>query len=64
MFLLGYYGFQANVDQSAETIKGMHLMMSWIPAGFALLAATGALLYKIDGKTEREMEAAITRMER
>ena len=59
LWLLSYFGFQANVDQTPETIHGLRLLMSWIPAGFAVLAAAAVLLYRIDAKTEKEMEAAI-----
>ena len=59
LWLLGYFGFVANVEQSAETIHGLRLIMSWIPAGFTVLAAVAVLFYKIDAKTEKEMEAAI-----
>jgi GPH family glycoside/pentoside/hexuronide:cation symporter len=59
MYLLGYYGFVANQSQSPETVQGLRLLMSWIPAAFAFLTAGAVLLYKIDGKMEQEMEAAI-----
>ncbi len=59
MWLLAYYGFEANVEQSPETLHGLQLIMSWWSAGFALLAAIAVLFYKIDHKTELEMEAAM-----
>lgn len=57
--LLSHFGFVANVDQTPETIHGLRLLMSWIPAGFAVLAAGAVLLYPINAKMEKEMEAAI-----
>ncbi len=38
LLLPNYFGFVANQDQSPETIEGLRLIMSWIPAGFAVLA--------------------------
>lgn len=59
LYLLSYYGFEANVQQSDETKHGLILIMSVIPAGLAVLAAAAGFLYKIDGKVEVEMEKAI-----
>lgn len=59
-WLLEYsYGFVANQEQAPETIQGMRLLMSLIPAGIALLTAAAIYFYRIDAKTEREMEQAI-----
>ncbi|MFP4281934.1 MAG: MFS transporter [Opitutales bacterium] len=59
LWLLGYFGFVPNVEQSADTIHGLRLIMSLIPAGFTVLAAIAVSFYAIDAKTEKEMEAAI-----
>ncbi len=59
MALLGWFGFVANQDQAPETIHGLRLIMSWIPAVFALLTGVAVFFYKIDAETEREMEAAL-----
>jgi len=59
LWLLGSFGFVANVEQSPETIHGLRLIMSWIPAGFAVLAGLTVFLYKIDPKMEHEMEEAM-----
>ena len=64
MGLLSYFGFVANVEQSAETIHGLRLIMSWIPAAFAVLAGLSVFLYKIDCNMEKEMELAIADQER
>lgn len=53
------FGFVANVDQSPETIEGMKLLMSLIPAGIALLTAAMLYFYRIDTNMEHEMERAI-----
>ena len=52
-------GFQANVEQVPETLRGIVWLMSFIPAGLSVLTAAGVFFYKIDLKLEHEMEAAL-----
>jgi len=59
LLLLNAFGFVANVDQSPETIEGLRLIMSWIPAGFAVLAGAAVFFYKITPAVEQEMEVAM-----
>lgn len=59
LWLLSYYGFQANVDQTPETIEGLKQIMSIIPATVAVIAAGTVFFYRIDAKMEKEMEASI-----
>jgi GPH family glycoside/pentoside/hexuronide:cation symporter len=59
MYLLAWFGFVANQDQSPETLHGLRLIMSWIPAVFAVLAGVAVFFYRIDAKTEKAMEAAM-----
>ncbi|VGO19253.1 MFS transporter [Pontiella sulfatireligans] len=59
MALLGSFGFVANQDQSPETIHGLRLIMSLIPAVFAFLAGAAVFFYKIDATMEKEMETAM-----
>jgi glycoside/pentoside/hexuronide:cation symporter, GPH family len=59
LWLLSFFGFVANMDQTPETIHGLRMIMSIIPAGVAVLAACAVLFYKIDARTEKEMERAI-----
>lgn len=59
LWILGAVGFQANMQQSPETLFWMQMLMSAIPAGIALVAAAAVLLYKIDGPMEREIEAGL-----
>lgn len=63
LWLLDAYGFVANQDQTPETIQGMHLIMSLIPAGITVLAAGAVMLYPINARVEKEMEAAIIAQE-
>ncbi len=51
LWLLAFYGFKANVEQSPETITGIKYMMSYIPAIGALLSGVFMLFYKLDEKT-------------
>jgi len=53
------FGFVANVEQSAETIHGMLLLMSLIPAAIAVLTAASVYFYRITPEVEYEMEEAI-----
>jgi GPH family glycoside/pentoside/hexuronide:cation symporter len=63
MYLLGYYGFVANQQQGPETLHGLQLIMSWIPAAFAIITGVAVLFYRIDARMEREMEAAMAAQE-
>lgn len=47
-WILSAYGFQANVDQSTESIDGIRLMLSIFPAVGALLSAVFMYFYKLD----------------
>jgi len=55
-WLLAMYGFKANIIQSVETIYGIILMMSLIPAAGSLMAAGLMYFYKLDNKTMYEIE--------
>lgn len=59
MLILGRVGYVANQEQSAETQHALHLMMSMIPAGLAILTAVVTYFYPINHKVERELQAAM-----
>ncbi len=59
-FLLAYYGFEANVAQTEDTIHGLRMMMSFIPSAIGLGAAGLVMLYGINLKMERQMEAELS----
>jgi glycoside/pentoside/hexuronide:cation symporter, GPH family len=63
LWLLHYFGFVANVEQSEATVTGLRWLMSIIPAGFAVIAVLTVFLYKIDLKMEKQMQAALVRPE-
>ena len=56
LWLLAFYGFQANVEQSPETIKGIKYMMSIVPAAGALVSGLVMYFYKL---TEKKMALII-----
>ncbi|MCG8581800.1 MAG: MFS transporter [Bacteroidales bacterium] len=60
LWLLALYGFEANVEQSSETIKGIKYMMSFVPGGAALLSGLIMMLYKLNDRKmlqiNRELE--------
>ncbi len=56
LWLLGIFGFQANVEQSPETITGIKYMLSIIPAIGALVSGIFMYFYKLDEKTLKIIE--------
>jgi len=55
-WLLAYYGFIANIDQSPETLQGIRMMMSFLPAIGSIIAVVAALFYPLDDATMRNIE--------
>lgn len=62
MLILSGVGYVANQEQTVETQKALHLMMSVIPAGFAVLTAIVTCFYPINHKVEKELEEAMTKL--
>lgn len=60
LWLLAYYGFEANVDQSPETIKGIKYMMSFVPGAAALISGLTIMFYQL---SDKKMAAVITDLE-
>ncbi len=58
-WLLSYFGYVANVPQSAHTIKGMMLMTSVIPAVAAVIAVAALWFYKLDDSVVETMGAEL-----
>lgn len=52
-WLLGFYGFQANVEQSAVTQNGIQLMLSLLPAAAAVISVLFILFYPL---TEEKLQ--------
>ncbi len=55
-WLLAMFGFQANVQQTPETLNGICLMMSFIPAVGTIIATVFAFFYELDDKTMKKIE--------
>ncbi len=55
-WLLALFGFVANTEQSPETLRGIRLMMSFIPAVCSITATVAALFYELDDGTMQEIE--------
>lgn len=56
-FVLGYYGFVKDQQQTAEALSGIDTMWNVIPAFFFLGAALLMVFYKLDGATMDKVEA-------
>ncbi|MFA9390248.1 MAG: MFS transporter [Prolixibacteraceae bacterium] len=56
LWLLAFYGFEANVDQSPETIQGIKVMLGIVPAIGALLSGAFMFFYQLDAKTMATIE--------
>jgi GPH family glycoside/pentoside/hexuronide:cation symporter len=52
-WLLGYYGFQANIEQTAVTQNGIQLMLSILPAAAAVISVLFILFYPL---TEEKLQ--------
>jgi glycoside/pentoside/hexuronide:cation symporter, GPH family len=59
LWMLGFYGFQSNVDQSPETIQGIKYMLSFVPAIGAVLSGVFMYFYTLTDKRVLEIEAAL-----
>ncbi len=55
-WLLAFFGFVANTQQSPDTLNGIRLMMSFIPAIGSLIAVIAAFFYELDDKTMKKIE--------
>jgi GPH family glycoside/pentoside/hexuronide:cation symporter len=55
-WLLAIFHFQPNVQQAPETLNGIRMMMSFIPAIGSIIATLFALFYELDDKTMKKIE--------
>jgi len=58
--LLASFGYKPNVDQTPETLGGLKMMMSWIPAIGAALATIAMLVYPL---SEAKMKQIVLDLE-
>ncbi len=57
--LMAWFGYKANVQQTDQSLLGILLMMSLIPAAFGLLAAVAIRFYRLDEPTMARIEAEV-----
>ena len=55
--MLAAFGYQANAVQTGETLGGLKMMMSWIPAIGAALATIAMLVYPLSEKKMKQIVA-------
>lgn len=54
-WLLAYFGFEANVVQGEETIHGIKMFLSWLPAVGTVLSVVFISLYPLSEKKMKEV---------
>jgi len=54
--LMAQVGFAANQEQSAESLRGLVLLFSLIPAAFGVLSVILVLLYPLNSKRVSQIE--------
>lgn len=59
-WLLAYYGYEANAEQSATTKEGLRMMVSFFPAAGAALSAGFMMLYGLTEKIMVDVNADLT----
>lgn len=59
LWLLAFFGYQENTMQSPETIKGIKLMISFIPGIAALLSGAFMYFYQLSESRVKEITAAL-----
>ncbi len=62
MYILGWVGYVANTNQTSDVQHTLHLLMSVIPAAFAILTAVVTAFYPIDNRMEKELETAMKKL--
>jgi GPH family glycoside/pentoside/hexuronide:cation symporter len=58
-WLLGYFGFEANMAQAEATLGGIRLMMSVLPAVGALLSVLAIMMYPLNEKRLAKITAEL-----
>ncbi len=57
MWILAYFGYQANQPQSLDSLFGIKILMSFIPAAIAALCIVPLLFYRLDDQKMKQVEA-------
>lgn len=58
-WILGYFGFQANIEQTAQAQEGIRMMLSHLPAIGAMLAVIIIAFYPLSEKKVKEISASL-----
>ena len=58
-WLLGYFGYVANAPQTEESLMGIRLLFTFIPAGIALLNVIALSFYNISDSEVADIEAEL-----
>jgi glycoside/pentoside/hexuronide:cation symporter, GPH family len=58
-WLLGYYGFEANVIQNASVLQGLKLMLSFLPAIGSIAASIFIFMYPLNEKKMMTVSAEL-----
>lgn len=61
LWLLAFFGFEANVAQTPDTIEGIKYMMSFVPAVAAVISGGIMIFYKL---SDNRMDEIIAELER
>lgn len=59
-WILGLYGFQAGVPQTPETLGGIVLLMSFIPAVFGIIGGAIMIFYPLTDRMMEDIERDLT----
>jgi GPH family glycoside/pentoside/hexuronide:cation symporter len=60
LYILGYYSFHPNVEQAPDTLNGIRLLVSMIPAACCVLAGAIMCFYPLNATRMRQIEADLT----
>jgi GPH family glycoside/pentoside/hexuronide:cation symporter len=55
-WLLSYFGFVANVEQTPRALHGINLLFTLLPGGFAVLAGLAIIFYQLDEPQVKQIE--------
>ena len=61
-WILGYYGFIANEEQTPETLMGIRIMFCLIPGALALLNGAIVIFYPLNTAKTEEMHRQLKRI--
>ena len=64
MALLGWFGYEANAEQTVESLNGIRILISLIPALGSLLCALVIIYYTLDDKTMKKIQKELAEMPR